>query len=277
MTNREFEALRSLVHEWAGIWLSDAKRSLMEGRLAKRLRQLGLPSYGAYLAQITGPGDAAEDERKRFLDAISTNETHFFREPAHWELLDKEVLPRLRAEGAAGVRPRRVRAWSAACSTGDEPYSLAMALLAHLPADAGWAHDIWATDISTRVLAHAREALWSLAKSDEIPAAYLKRFMLQGTGPNAGKMKASRELRDVIRFERFNLKETPYHPGEGFDFIFCRNVLIYFDAAMKRRVVGELIRHLRPGGLFFVGHAESLHGFDLGLQTVIPTVYRVAP
>jgi chemotaxis protein methyltransferase CheR len=277
MSKREFEALRALVHDWAGIWLNDAKRSLMEGRLAKRLRQLELDSYGAYLARITAKGPAADEERTRFLDAIATNETHFFREPGHWELLERDILPHLKAEAAAGRRPRRVRAWSAACSTGDEPYSLAMSLLSLLPREEGWTHEIRATDISTRVLGLAQAGLWSVNKAHEIPTPYLKRFMLKGTGEFEGKMKASRELRDLIHFARFNMKEMPYAPGEPFDIVFCRNVLIYFDADMKRRVVSELVRHVKPGGYFFVGHAESLHGFDARLKTVVPTVYRVLP
>lgn len=277
MSNREFEQLRTLVHEWAGIWLSDAKRALLEGRLAKRIRQLGLGTYGAYYETLTAKGPAAEEERRRFLDAVSTNETHFFREPSHWQLLEREILPRFRADAEAGRRPKRIRAWSAACSTGDEAYSLAMLLLAQLPPEDGWLHDIFATDISTRVLESAKAGLWNVAKADEIPTAYLKRFMLRGTGDFEGKMKAGRELRDLIRFERFNLNETPYSVGEPFDLVFCRNVLIYFDAPMKKRVVGELVRHVKPGGYFFVGHAESLHGYDVRLRTVIPTAYQVLP
>jgi len=171
-----------------------------------------------------------------------------------------------------GERPRRIRAWSAACSTGEEPYSLAMSLLTALPSEAGFSVDILASDISTRVLAAARAALWPLERSAEIPAHHRKRFMLRGVADQEGRMKAGPALRDVLRFDRINLNETPRPTGGPFDLIFCRNVLIYFRPEEKGKVVGRLISHLAPGGLFLLGHAESLIG-NGDLTSVGPMVY----
>jgi chemotaxis protein methyltransferase CheR len=208
------------------------------------------------------------------LDHVTTNETHFFREPRHFELLAADVFPRWSADAAAGRRPRRARIWSAACSTGEEPYSLAMALLRAFPPGSGWDLEILATDLSTRVLDRARAALWPLEKAKEIPDADLKAFMLRGTGSQEGLMKAGPELRELVRFQRLNLNDAAY-PGVGeFDLVLCRNVLIYFDAPTKERVVGRLLEHLAPDGLLFLGHAESVVGTGLPLQPVVPTVYR---
>jgi chemotaxis protein methyltransferase CheR len=207
------------------------------------------------------------------LDAICTNETHFFREPRHFEFLCDRVFPAWREAAEAGRRPRRARVWSAACSTGEEPYTLAMTLLASLP---GWDVEILATDLSTKVLARAEAAIWPLEKAREIPEPYLKAYMLKGYGSQEGLMKAAPELRALVRFARLNL--THESPGLGqFDLVFCRNVLIYFDKETKGKVVNRLLDRLLPDGFLFLGHAESLGGFTTRAKAVLPTVYALAP
>ncbi len=265
----EFERFQALVHREAGIWLSPVKKALLAGRLAKRLRELGLASYGDYYEIVR----ADEAERTHMLDCICTNETHFFREPRHFEVLAECVYPAWQAEADAGRRPRRIRAWSAACSTGEEPYTLAMSLLRAFPPGSGWDIEILATDLSTRVLERARQAVWPIVKSREIPPACLKAFMLRGTGSQEGRMKAGPEIRSLVRFARLNLNEEAYPAAGQFDLLFCRNVLIYFDAATKARVIDRLLGHLAPAGLLFLGHAESLGSAADRLRTVIPTVY----
>jgi chemotaxis protein methyltransferase CheR len=269
VSDAEFARFQALVHGEAGIWLSPVKKALLAGRLARRLRELGLGSYGDYFEIVR----ADEAERTHMLDCISTNETHFFREPRHFELLAERVYPAWKAEADAGIRPRRVRAWSAACSTGEEPYTLAMSLLQAFPAGSGWDLEILATDLSTRVLERARQAVWPIVKSREIPAACLKAFMLRGSGGQEGRMKAGPEIRSLVRFARLNLNEEAYPAVGQFDLLFCRNVLIYFDAATKARVVERLLGHLAPAGLLFLGHAESLSSMTDRLRTVVPTVY----
>lgn len=268
----DFRRFQELVHREAGIWLSPAKKALLVGRLAKRLRALGIGDYGEYYRRV----EADPAEQVHMLDCICTNETRFFREPRHFQFLETELAARWRAEAGAGARPRRVRVWSAACSTGEEPYTIAMALLAAFPPQSGWEVDILATDLSTRALERARAAVWPLEKSREIAAPYLRAFMLRGVGSQDGLMKAGPEVRSVVRFARLNLNQRAW-PGLGrFDLVFCRNVLIYFDPPTKDRVVVQILGHLEPDGLLLLGHAESLSGMANRLRPVLPTVYARA-
>jgi chemotaxis protein methyltransferase CheR len=185
------------------------------------------------------------------------------------------VFPAWRAEADAGRRPRRVRVWSAACSTGEEPYTLAMVLLAAFPA--GWELEVLASDLSTKVLDRAAAGIWSLEKAKEIPEPHLKAFMLKGFGAQEGLMKAGPEIRALVRFARVNLIGDGWPSGPPFDLVFCRNVLIYFDRAGKIAVVERLIERLDPRGYLFLGHAESLGGFTAKARPVLPTVYQPVP
>ena len=270
LSDPEFRRFQELVHREAGIFLAPAKQAMLAGRLRARLRELGLDSYGAYFRLVV---DGDSGELRHMLDRVCTNETSFFREPRQFAFLEDQLLPAWRRQAEAGARPKRIHVWSAACSTGEEPYSLAMTLLHHCPPADGWDVRIFATDLSTRVLATARQAIWPLERSKPIPPAYLRRFMLKGTGAQEGRMQAGPELRSVIRFERFNLNARSYTVPGPFDLIFCRNVLIYFDAASKAQVIDSLLDHLVPTGYLFLGHAESLNRLSTRARTVIPTVY----
>jgi chemotaxis protein methyltransferase CheR len=266
ISEREFLRLRDLVYREAGIWLSHAKTALLVGRLAKRLRHHGLKSFKQYYDLVIN----SPEERIQMLDALSTNETHFFREPQHFELLKSVIFPKWAEEAATGHRSRKIRVLSAGCSTGQEPYSLAMILLDRFP---GWEIEIIATDLSTRALEIARTGIWPAAKVDEIPLSYRKAFMLKGFADQAGKIKAGPEIRSVVRFFRMNLNEPAYPLTGKFEMIFCRNVLIYFDQRGRERVVRRLASFLSPDGYFFLGHAESLHAMSDRLRSIIPTVY----
>ncbi len=264
---RVFRGFQAVILRESGIALSDAKKALLAGRLSRRLRELGLDSFEEYLGRV----EASADERVRMLDAIATNETRFFREPGQFEFLKERVLPDWLENASQGKRPHRVRIWSAGCSTGEEPFSLAMLLASFFPRT--WDLEVWATDLSTKALACARSGVWPLERSREIPPALLKAFMLRGTGPEDGKMKAGPELRALVRFERLNLAGENWPPDGPFDAILCRNVLIYFDAAGKRRAVSRLLDRLAPGGFFFVGHAETLNGITDRVRPLMPSVY----
>jgi len=274
-TEADFRRLTAMVHAVAGISLNETKRALVTHRVSPRVRALGFASFGEYVRFVCAPSNTREVVH--LLDLLTTNETQFFREPQHFEFLETRVLPLLRLAADAGRRPRAIRAWSAACSTGQEPYSLAMHLMAHCPPEQGWSIDILATDLSTRALAVARDAEWPIDRASQIPQAYRRAFMLRGRGDRAGRMRATRELRDRVRLARLNLNDETYDVDGPFDLIFCRNVLIYFSPEGRARVIERLTRHLAPGGLLFVGHAESLFGHRGELRAVSPTIYeRVA-
>ena len=269
VTEREFRAFQQLVYDEAGIQLTPTKKALLVGRLSRRLRELGLGTFTEYYERVQGD----DRERIQMLDALCTHETQFFREPQQWEFLESRVYPTWRARGAAGTGPRRIRAWSAACSSGEEPYSLAMSLLAHFPPEDGWSVEIAATDLSTKILARAQAALWPIEKARSIPEAWRRRFMLRGVGPQEGWMKAGPELRSVVRFARLNLHAARCPVAGPFDLVFCRNVLIYFGTRAKTDVIARLVARLAPGGLLLLGHAETLNGLSDALRSVGPTVY----
>lgn len=256
----EFLRYRRFLYEVAGIHLTDAKKPLVCSRLSSRLRARALPSYGAYLDLIQS-GDEAQ-EWQTAVDLLTTNETYFFREAKHFDL-----LVRL-ATAAPATRPFRV--WSAACSSGEEPYSIAMTLADVLGAGA-W--EVFASDLSTRMLARARIGHYPMTRTQHIPADYLKRFCLRGIEEQDGTLLVDAPVRARVTFAQVNLMEDLPDVG-AFDVIFLRNVLIYFDPATKGDVVRRLVRALRPDGHLFIGHSETLHGIVDDLETVMPTVYR---
>lgn len=259
LADREFKQFQVMLHRVAGISLSDMKKPLVGGRLLKRIRGLGLPTFGAYFDRLR----ADKAELQVAVDLLTTNETYFFREPRHMDFLAGQVLPQYREQ-----RPFRV--WSAASSSGEEPFSLAMVLADRL-GDGRW--EILGSDISTRVLERAGQAHYSLERAGGIPAPYLKRFCLKGTGRQEGTFMVRPELRRHVSFRYVNLVEPLPAFGE-FDAIFLRNVMIYFDMETKRRVVQRLLGSLRPGGYFFISHSESLNGVNDELKIVMPSVYR---
>jgi chemotaxis protein methyltransferase CheR len=270
ISDREFSLYRKLIYSEAGICLGPTKKAFLEARLTRHIRELGMDSFQAYYQYVTQNQNGSELEQ--LLDRVSTNETHFFREPRQFDFLEQQILPDWKAEGN-GSRPQRIRVWSAGCSTGEEPYSLAMVLLDHFPRGSGWEVEIIATDLSSRALKSARKAVWSIAKAKEIPQSYLKRFMRKGTGSQQAYMKAGAEIQAIIRFQQLNLNDDHYALTGPFDLIFCRNVLIYFDAESRARVVDRLVNYLAPAGFLLVGHAESLSGVSDRIRHVRPTIY----
>ena len=268
ISDDEFALFQSLICREAGIHLAASKKPMLISRLMRRVSALNLESFGDYYRLVIN--DRAE-EMVRLLDAISTNETWFFRNPKHFSFVKDTLCPAWIAEAKEGRRPRRVTAWSAAASTGEEPFSLAMVLLDGLP---GWDVKILASDLSSRVLERAQAATFSMEKSGDIPGPYLKRYMLRGSGAQDGKMRAGSEIRNVVTFRRFNLNDEFWSvESEGpFDLVFCRNVLMYFEAGRRERVLRRIIKHLPPRGYLFLGDAEGLTGFE-GIRMVAPAVH----
>ncbi len=271
LSRRELALFQALVEKEAGIHLSVAKDALVANRLSRRLRELGLSSFSAYYSYVTERGHEAE--KVRMLDSLCTHETSFFREPQHFDLLRQRLLPEWAALGAKGKRPRTLRVWSAACSTGEEPYSLAMCLLEAFPPGSGWSLEVLATDLSTWALQRTEQGLWSLDRSSTIPQPLLKAFMLKGVRSQEGLMKAGPELRAVVRCARVNLNDEGQWPMGPFDLIFCRNVLIYFGTEARSRVITSMLQRLSASGYFFLGHAESLIGINADVRSVSANVY----
>ena len=267
-----FEKFQTLIYSETGIWLGGSKTALLCGRLFRRLRTLGITSLESYYECVAQPDQ--QEERERMIDAITTNETRFLREPRQFEFLVQSVLPSWRMDAEQALRAKRVRIWSAGCSSGEEPYTIAMLMAMHLPAHEGWDVRILATDISNRVLEKARKGVYPIAKAKELPLDLLYSFMLRGTADRDGEMKVKIEIQQMVDFQRLNLDQESNLAESPFDIIFCRNVLIYFDAASKSRVVTSLYRHLIANGFLFVGHAENLTSISANLRSLEPTIYR---
>jgi chemotaxis protein methyltransferase CheR len=263
ISDGEFDALRRFFESASGIRLADTKKVLVCGRLSKRLRHHGLASYRDYLSLLRDPQQAAE--RQIAVDLLTTNETHFFREPKHFDVLRDLLAQRIAQGKATGFR-----AWSAASSTGEEAWSVAMTL-AEVLGDRPW--HIFASDLSTRVLEEARRAVYGAQRAAEIPPALARKYLLEGFDEYEGLYRIDAWLRERVRFEQVNLMEN-LPSMEAFDVIFLRNVLIYFDNAGKRRIVEAVARRLKPDGLLFIGHSETLGGITDVLRPVMPTVYR---
>ncbi len=262
LTPGQFTRIIEMLHEHCGIRMRIGKEGLVRARLAKRLRVLGLADFDAYLDVVER--DPARREFTEMVDALTTNKTSFFREQAHFDFLQDTVLP---------ACPGPVRLWSAGCSSGEEPYTLAMLLHEALPAPAAQAARILATDISHRVLATAKTGVYPADALSEAPRAFVQKYWRPVTdAPGAPRLEALPALRRAIQFGRLNLME-PWPMRGPFDAIFCRNVMIYFDKATQQTLVERYWALLRPGGYLFVGHSESLTGLAHRFRYVQPAVY----
>jgi chemotaxis protein methyltransferase CheR len=268
-----FRQFQKLVYAETGIWLGGSKTALLCGRLYRRLMALGIPTLEQYFECVSAPD--GQEERSRMIDAITTNETRFFREPRQFDFLVQQVFPRWRADAERGARSKRVRIWSAGCSSGEEPYSLAMLLAKHLPSHDGWDARLLATDISNRVLEKARKGIYDAARSVDIPKDLLRKFMLRGFSDQQGQVKVQVAIQQMVEFRRLNLSREPYAVEGPYDAILCRNVLIYFDAASKQKAVSNLVSHLAADGFLFVGHAENLTSLSAQLRSLEPTIYTI--
>jgi chemotaxis protein methyltransferase CheR len=261
LSDHEFGEFQRMLQQIAGIHLSPAKKALVCGRLAKRLKHYSLSTYHEYLRLLTSGQEPAELQTA--LDLLTTNETYFFREPKHFEFLQQHILTERRPGS-----PFRV--WSAACSSGEEPFTLAMVLAEQL-GEAQW--EIVASDISTRVLERARSGLYAMERASHISQHYLQSYCLKGVGSQQGRFLVDKRLRARVNFLQINLNESLPRLGE-FDVVFLRNVMIYFNSDTKARVVERIAATLKPGGYLIIGHSESLNGVTDVLKAVRPSVYR---
>jgi chemotaxis protein methyltransferase CheR len=265
-----FERFSHLVYQECGINLHNGKRELLQARLNKRLRATGVRTYREYYDYVTSAHN--NGEIIHFIDCISTNLTYFFREPKHFEFLDQIALPEL-ILNKSNDRHSRIRIWSAGCSTGEEPYSLVMCVLAHLPDPAKWDFRILATDISTKVLEVGLKGVYLKEKVGKVPKDLQNKHFRRVRSLDKEFFEVNPMLKNIVTFRRLNLKEN--YPFSGpFDFIFCRNVMIYFDKETQQGLVQKMAGYLSPGGYLMVGHSESLTGLEHPLTYVQPSIYR---
>ena len=265
----DFQKLRELIYSACGIHLVPAKKTMVELRLRRRLHALRMHSFREYREYVMGQGGDAE--LTAMIDLITTNKTDFYREPGHFDFLTRAALPSL----SAGLgRPLRV--WSAGCSTGEEPYSLAMVLSQYAEQHPGYQFSILATDISTRVLEKARLGIYEVDAIAPIPPEVRRKHLLRSRDRNSPRARIAPETRALVEFHHLNLMEQDFGLAYPLDVIFCRNVVIYFDKQTQEQLIRRFLRNLRPHGYLFMGHSETLHGFDVPLVQVAPTVYRKA-
>ena len=273
LAKRDFMQVSAFIEKEVGIQLPPSKQVMVESRLRKRLRALGLSNFPAYMARVFGPS-RDEGEIIHLIDAVTTNKTDFFREPHHFTYLAREALPELLAE-ADGRSTRPLTVWSAASSTGEEPYTLAMVMSEVAESQAlNW--QILATDISTAVLERARRAIYTEACAAAIPGALKHKYLLRSRDRAQGLVRIHPRLREKVTFQRLNLLSRHYNLPRPIDVIFCRNVFIYFNRATQAQILLRFVDALRPGGFVFLGHSETTNGLSIPLVQIAPTIYQKA-
>lgn len=269
LSERDFGRLSRFIYDTCGIKMPQVKKTMLEARLQKRLRVLGMRNFSDYCDFLFAP-DGLERELVHMLDMVTTNKTDFFREPDHFDYLTQTVLPEWlkRHEGAT------LSVWSAGCSTGEEPYTLAMVLSEFAEHNPGFDFQILATDISTRVLEKATLAIYQEPQVEPVPVNLKKKFLLRSKDRSSGTVRIVPGLRQKVRFRRLNFMDEDFGLREQLDIIFCRNVIIYFDRPTQERLLQRFHRNMKAGSFIFMGHSETLSGLDVPLVSVYPTVYR---
>lgn len=268
MSRRDFERFSRFVQAEAGIKMPPAKKTMLEARLRKRLRALGLESFEEYGERVFGDGGCPE-EIGHLLDAVTTNKTEFFREAVQFEYLSGTALGEL----CPGPRPP-LTAWSAGCSTGEEAWTLAMHFEEYAAGRSGLRYRIHATDLSSRVLRVAARGVYREEQAAAVPVPWRRKYLLRSRDRDQGLVRVVPELRERVRFARLNFRHPPYPVPDGLDVVFCRNVLIYFDREFQRQLLLRLCEHLAPGGYLFLGHTESVHGMGLPVVGLGSSIYR---
>ncbi|MDQ7834538.1 MAG: protein-glutamate O-methyltransferase [Humidesulfovibrio sp.] len=269
MNDRIFDRFSEFIKTELGIKMPASKKTLLEARLQKRLRELCMNSHDEYCEYLFS-ASGMEEELSKLVDVVTTNTTDFFREPKHFELLSRSILPEFYSRRGGA---RNVNIWSAGCSSGEEPYTLGIVLSEFARQNPGFTFSILATDISTKVLRMAVSAVYPEAKIHPIPMELRKRYLLRSKDRTKKVVRIAPEVRSHVRFRRLNFMEEFNFDGK-LDIIFCRNVVIYFDRQTQEKLFSRFCRKLSPGGYLFIGHSESLAGMDLPLEPVAPTVYR---
>jgi chemotaxis protein methyltransferase CheR len=270
LSNHDFRRLCRLIYEHSGIRIKSPKRILLEGRIRSRFRLLGMNGYHEY-CECLFSAQGISEELIPMIDSVTTNKTDFFREPWHFEFLQRQAMPFLQKLYGAH---RTFHAWSAACSSGEEPFTLAMVLSDIAECTPGFQYRILATDISTKVLDIAQKGIYPETRIEPVPMAMRRKYLLRSRDRQIALVKIAPELRDKVAFRRLNLTDDQYGIECPLDAIFCRNVLIYFDRPTQERTVEKLCRHLAPGGYLFMGHAEVLANMPVDVKNVATSTYQ---
>ena len=275
MSPKEFDRLSEFIIEHCGIKMPPAKKIMLESRLQKRLRSLGMVSFREY-CEFLFKSPEGNGEFVHMIDAVTTNKTDFFREPVHFQFLMETALPEFQAESAVGNRKKFI-VWSAGCSSGEEPYTLAMVLNEYASQHPDFQHSSLATDRSTRVLEKARAGIYDQHLVEGVPYSLKQKYFLRSKDREKKLVRVVPELRSCVSFQRVNLMDEHLIIPEKADALFCRNVIIYFERATQCELLSRLCRCLKTGGYLFVGHSETVHGFDLPLVRIASTIYRKLP
>lgn len=271
LDRREFKRLSTFIQDKYGIKMPEVKKTLLESRLQKRLKLLELNSFKKYCDYLFSK-NGLERELPYFIDKITTNKTDFFRENEHFEFLTTRILTQLLRNHKRGDT---LRVWSAGCSTGEEPYTLAMVISDFLDNNGfnSVKLSVLATDVSNEVLQTAQKAIYHESRAVPIPFALKKKYLLKSTARDLKLIKIAPEIRGLVTFARLNFMDDNYSMNINFDIIFCRNVIIYFDKKTQEEILKKIISYLTPGGYFFQGHSESMQGLALPIKQILPTVY----
>jgi chemotaxis protein methyltransferase CheR len=272
MTDQEFRRFSSLIYQVCGIRMPPSKKTMLESRLQKRLRVLNMSSFRQY-ADLLFSEEGLEKELAEMVNVVTTNKTEFFREPAHYNFLVQSALPGILEAGGGGAG-KVINIWSAGCSTGEEPYTLAMILAEHTAHAPGMNFSILATDISTTVLDKARLGIYFEEHIAAVPPQYRRKYFLKSKDKSKALVRVVPELRSLVTFSYLNFMDAEFCVSKRHDIIFCRNVIIYFDKQTQKHVLGNIYNHLVPGGYLFLGHSETLSGMDIPLVQVASTIYR---
>lgn len=271
MSEGDFRRLGNLVETVCGIRMPDSKKTLLQSRISKRLKELEIDSFRDYCKLVKSP-EGMEVELVHLIDAVTTNKTEFFREPQHFDYLVRSALPELAASGVGVAKDLKL--WSAGCSSGEEPYTLAMVLSEFTQMHRNFGFSILATDVSTVVLKKASRGIYSHDRIEPVPLELRKKYLLRSKDKKAGLVRIAPELRAKVKFRWLNLVNDGYDVGEPVPVVFFRNVSIYFERPLQELILNRICRHLIPGGYLFVGHAEALHALKVPLVQVAPSVYR---
>ena len=270
LSKRNFELLSRYIYNYSGIKMPHTKMTMLEGRLRRRLRATGLPTFDSYCDYLF-KHDGIEAEAIFLIDAVTTNKTDFFREPKHFDYMVQKALPDILNQ----YGDRRIRTWSSACSTGAEPYTMAMVLADVLAAKAPERdYFVLATDLSTDVLQKAQRGIYPSDLLQPVPAAMMQKYVMRASDSRRPEVRINPGLRSRVGFARLNLMDDVYPVGDPMHIIFCRNVLIYFDKPTQQHVLTRLCNCLLPGGYLFIGHSETVTGFDLPIKQVANTVFK---